>query len=394
MRVLFLATRFPVPPWRGDQIRAHYQLKHLATQHEITLAVLTDDAPPPAMRAVVEAWGVKVRVVSLGRIGALGALGRVLAGDRRPFQTLWYLRARARRELAALLRTERFDLVHAQLVRTAAYLPDRPRPPVVVDFIDAMSANMARRAAHSSGPVAWVAALEAGRLRRFERALLERIAVGLVVAREDADLIAPDRIRVVPNGVDGALFRFDPTERARPRVIFGGNLGYFPNVDAAIWLAREIFPLIRAAVPAAELRLVGARPTRAVRALAALPGVSVAADVPSMADELAAARVALLPMRAGTGLQNKVLEALAVGTPVVTTARATAAFAVIPGHHLLVEERAADLARATAGLLAPSAQAVALARAGRRLVEERYLWESAAAALGAVWIEAAARTTD
>jgi glycosyltransferase involved in cell wall biosynthesis len=149
-------------------------------------------------------------------------------------------------------------------------------------------------------------------------------------------------------------------------------------------------PLVRAAVPAAELRLVGARPVRAVRALAALPGVSLAADVPAMAPELAAASVAVLPLRAGAGLQNKVLEAMATGTPVVATAHAVAALGVTPGEHVLVADTAAEIATATIALLRDPVRARAMARAAHALVTQRYRWEDSAAGVEAAWIAAAA----
>ena len=389
MRVLFLVTRFPVPPWRGDQVRAYHQIQQLARRHDITLAALCAVPPTATMRAAVEAWGVRIAVVPLRTVGRMSALANVLIGDRRPLQTLWYEQPAAHRAVDQLLAVGRFDLVHAQLVRTAAYLPRGASPPVVLDFVDALSANMARRAAHSRGPIGWVSSLEARRLLRYERELLDRVAAAVVVAREDADLIAPGRVAVVPNGVDAERFPFAAGHRERPRIVFGGNLGYFPNIDAATWLACDIFPLIRAAVPSAELRLVGARPSRAVRLLGNLPGVTVAGDVPSMGDELASARVALLPMRAGTGLQNKVLEALAVGTPVVATSRAIAALAVQPGEHVLVESSAAGLARAATTLLSDPEAGSALAVAGRRLIDTHYLWPTAADALEAVWLQAA-----
>src|SRR5262249_60621283 len=132
-----------------------------------------------------------------------------------------------------------------------------------------------------------------------------------VSARGGAALGNAETVRVAPNGVDGAAFPYRPDGRPPARLVFAGNLGYFPNVDAAAWLARDVLPRVRAAVPAAELRLVGARPARPVRALARAAGVSLAASVPAMAPELAAATVAVVPLRAGSGLQNKVLDALA-----------------------------------------------------------------------------------
>ena len=385
MKVLFLVTRLPVPPWRGDQVRAFHHLRLLAQAHEITCCALLTRPPPACLRAEVEALGVRLVVVPLGRLGAAPALARGLLGDRRPFQVLLYARRRAANAVARLGARAGFDVVHAQLVRAAPYLPPGRQPPVVVDLIDALSANFARRAVSERGPVGAVAAWEAARLARFEARLVAEVAAVLVVSEADRAALGGERVTVVPNGVDAVAFAYREDGRPPARVVFGGNLGYFPNVDAACWLARDIFPRIRRALPAAELLLVGARPARAVRALAGTPGVALAAEVPTMAPEIAGATVAVVPVRAGSGMQNKVLEAMAVGTPVVTTPRAAAALDAEPGEHLLVAEDAAGLASAALDLLRDARRARAMARAARALVERRYRWEDSAAAVEAAW---------
>ncbi len=386
MRVLFLLTRLPVPPWRGDQVRAFHHLRQLAPRHDVTCCALLGREPPSALRAEVEALGVRLEVVRVDIVGAGPALARALLGDGRPLQVLLYDRAPARRRVAALIAAGGFDVVHAQLVRTASYLPDAGGPPVVLDLIDALSANLARRAQHERGPLAPVAAWEATRLARFERQLVNRAARSLVVSAAERDALGGGPgVAVVANGVDLDMFPFSDRPRPPARLLFFGNLGYFPNVDAARWLAAEIYPRVRAEMPAAELRLAGARPTRAVRALARLPGVSLAAAVPTMAPEVAAATVAVVPMRAGSGLQNKVLEAMAVGTPVVATPAAAAGLDVRVGEHLLVGEDAMSLAESTLTLLRDPGRARAMVDAARALVARRYRWEDSAAGVERAW---------
>lgn len=382
MRVLFLVTRFPVPPRRGDQVRAYHHLRLLARRHDITCGALVLRPPNAAERAEVEALGVRVEVVTLGVLGAGPALARALLGDRRPLQVLFFARRAARARVAAL--AAGVEVVHAQLVRTAGYLP--PGRPAVVDLIDALSVNLARRAERDHGAMRALLSWEAARLARLEAELVRGGRPCLVVSEtERAALGSSPDVRVVPNGVDGTAFGYREDGRPPARLVFGGNLGYFPNVDAVGWLAHDILPRVRAAVPDAQLRLVGARPARAVRALSGRPGVSLAAEVPAMAPELAAATVAVIPLRAGSGLQNKVLEAMAVGTPVVATTRALAGLSVRSGEHLLVADDPEALAAAVVSLLRDPARGRALARAARALVEQRYRWEDSAAGVEAAW---------
>ena len=391
MKVLFLVTRMPVPPWRGDQVRAFHHLRLLAPRHHVTCCALLGREPPVALRAEVEALGVRLEVVRVDVVGAGPALARALLGDRRPLQVLLYDRGSARRRVAGLIDAGGFDVVHAQLVRTASYLPAADGPPVVLDLIDALSANMARRARQEHGPLAPVAAWEATRLARFERELLDRAARSLVVSAGERDALGGGpRVAVVANGVDLDAFPFSDRPRPPARLLFFGNLGYFPNVDAARWLATEIYPRVRAEIPAAELRLAGARPARAVRALTRLQGISLAPAVPAMAPEVAAATVAVVPMRAGTGLQNKVLEAMAVGTPVVATPAVAAALDARLGEHLLAAEDATGLAAATVALLRDPARARAIAAAARAMVARRYRWEDSAAGVESAWASAVA----
>lgn len=389
LKVLALVTRLPVPPWRGDQVRAYHHLRLLASRHDVTLCAFVLGRVDPAHAEAVRALGLRLEIVPLGAAGAPINLARGL-WDTRPLQVLLYRRRAALAAVGALYARERWDLVHAQLVRTGSYWPAAGGPPIVVDLIDALSENFARRAARERGPLAWASALEGRRLRRYEQVLAARAAATLVVAEPDARALAAPRVRVVPNGVDTAAFARSTAPPVPGRIVFGGNLGYFPNVDAARWLVDDILPAVRATVPEATVHLVGARPSAAVRALATRPGVTLHADAPAMAPEIASGSVTIIPMRSGSGLQNKVLEAMAVGTPVVTTPQVASALAARDGEHLLLGADATALAAAASTVLRDPARGRALAKAAHGLVMRRYTWEASADAVEQAWSDARA----
>jgi sugar transferase (PEP-CTERM/EpsH1 system associated) len=389
LKVLALVTRLPVPPWRGDQVRAYHHLRLLAARHDVTVCALVLGAVRDEDAAAVRALGLRLELVPLGLPGAPLGLAHAL-WDSRPLQVLLYRRGGALARVRELVARERFDVVHAQLVRTGAYWPREDGPPVVLDLIDALSENFARRAARDRGPLAWASAVEGRRLARYEQELVARAASTLVVAEPDRRLLGHPRVRVVPNGVDMATFPRSRAERTPGRIVFGGNLGYFPNVDAARWLVDEILPAVRATVPDATVHLAGARPSAAVRALATHPGVSLRADAPAMAPEIASGAVTVIAMRSGSGLQNKVLEAMAVGTPVVTTPQVASALLARENEHLLLGTTAAELAAATSALLRDPARAAAMADAAHALVAAHYTWEASAAGVERAWAEARA----
>jgi sugar transferase (PEP-CTERM/EpsH1 system associated) len=385
VKTLFLVSRVPYPPWRGDQLRAYHLLRVLAPRHEITCVVVALRPPPAAALAAVRRLGVAVEVLRLGLAGAVPALLRGGFGGQ-PLQVALYERRAAHRRLAALRRRGAFDLVHAQLVRTVPYaLGAAGDGPVVVDLVDALSLGAARRAQRARGPARLLWRIESERLRAYEGMVLARADATTVVAPADAAALAgPRHVTVVPNGVamagPGLAAPIVPG-----RIVFAGNLGYFPNADAAEWLAAEILPRVRAVHADAHLRLAGARPARRVRRLAGRPAVSLAADVPDLGAEVRQAAVVVVPMRAGAGLQNKVLEALAEARPVVTTTMVAAAIGLAHEEHVLVADDAAGLAGATARLLGDAALAERLGRAGRAFVATRYGWEAAGERMDALW---------
>ena len=383
MKLLVLLSRFPYPLDKGDKLRAFHQLRYLARHHTICLLALTDEDVPPADHAVVAplcAGGLHVH--RLRRPGIARGVSRALAKGL-PLQVGYFADPAAQRVLDALLLSFQPDHIYCQLIRMAEYLrPHHVRWPCTLDYMDVFSAGVARRAARAPRWQRPVLALEAGRLRRYEALVFSWFRHRTIISDPDRQLIDHPRrhqIRVVPNGLDAAYFRPEAAPKEYD-VLFCGNMAYPPNVEAAVFLAAEIMPLVRRQHPQARLLLAGTTPAPRVLALASA-AVTVSGWLPDIRAAYAGARVFVAPMRSGTGLQNKLLEAMAMRLPCVTTPLAQAPLGGVPGEQILVGSSAAELAGHVSALLADPAAADALAGRGLAFVRANYDWETATSQL-------------
>jgi sugar transferase (PEP-CTERM/EpsH1 system associated) len=376
MRILFVAARFPAPALVGYQVRALHQLRLLSRRHRVTLLAFTTGTVHEHERRQVAELCEEVHTVPLTRLDMARALVRGV-GSTRPLQALLFETAPMQRVLRGLLAEQRHDLVHLQLARMAGHLETAPALPRVIDLIDALSLNMQRRENHDRAPMRWAAHLEATRLGRYERDLCGAWDRALVVSDADRDAIGDyPNLLVNSNGVDVARFRPCREGRDPHRIVFTGNLGYFPNVDALRWCVESILPAVWQVCPEARFAIVGARPGRAVRRLARRDArITLEGYVDDVQPALAGSAVALAPMRAGSGQKLKVLEAMACGVPVVATSRALNGIEAEAERHLLVADSPGSFVQAVLRVLRDPRLADELAFAGRQLVEQRYAWE-------------------
>ena len=393
MKILVLLSRFPYPLDKGDKLRAYHQLRYLAGRgHEICLLALTDEpVGAEALAAVQPLCRGGLHLHPLGRPAQGRGIGRALATAGRPLQVGYFYKPKAQALVDKLLATFQPDHVYCQLVRMAEYLRRHAGQwPMTLDYMDIFSAGMARRVA---GAARWqrpVLALEARRLAAYEAEVFDWFAHHTIISDQDRQLIQhPQRtaITVVPNGIDLGYFQPQLHTAVSHELVFCGNMGYHPNVDAACWLAEEILPLLHHQHPAARLLVAGTTPSARVQALARLPQVQVSGWLPDIRAAYAQARVFVAPMRVGTGLQNKLLEAMAMQLPCVTTPLANNALHGVAGQHLLVADTAPALAAAIGHLLTDEVAATRLAEQGRAFVHATYDWVAATARLEALWLD-------
>lgn len=374
MKLLYLCHRIPYPPDKGDKIRSYHQVDYLARRHELDLFTLIDD---PADRGHAESLARRVRYFHASEIAPrrarLWSARALVAGGG--LSVAYFQDRRLARALADRLARERYDAAVVFSSAMAPYLED-VAVPQVHDFVDVDSAKWLAYADTARFPASWLYRREGRELRRLERSIAERAAATvLCAAREEAELrsfCAPRRAVTVPNGTDVEYFQPDTAGEPRPDVVFSGAMDYRANVDAVLWFAEHVWPTVRRELPAARLVVVGSNPAPRVQALDREPGIAVTGRVPDVRPYLRAATVAVAPLRVARGIQNKVLEALACGVPVVATSAALGGIGAARG--AVVADAPEAFAAAVVALFRDEPRRRALGLEGRAFVVEQFDW--------------------
>lgn len=384
--LLFLAHRIPYPPNKGDKIRSFHLLEHLAKDHKIFLGAFVDDPADWPHIADLQEYCSEVFCVPLSpRLAGVRSLAALW--QRRPLTLEYYASAKMRRWVEGCV--QRHDIRHVLVFSSAMgqylplALPEDSR--CIVDFVDVDSQKWHEYGALRSWPLSWVYGRESRRLLEYEIGLAARASASIFVTRQESELFLrlaegqAQRVSWIENGVDTSFFSprhaVDcPYPERGLALVFTGAMDYWANVDAVCWFARDVFPEVIREVPQALFYIVGARPTEAVRSLEDLPGVAVTGAVPDTRPYLAHALAAVAPLRIARGIQNKVLEAMSMGRPVIATP--SAMDGIRDGHGLedLVSERPDRLAAAAVWMLTDKDARDRLGARAREFVVNGYQW--------------------
>jgi sugar transferase (PEP-CTERM/EpsH1 system associated) len=386
--LLYLAHRLPYPPDKGDRIRTYHLLRSLSGRAEIHLACFADEA---VRRPDLDELGRLCRRVEVIRLGDRTRLARALwslARGRTATEGAFGSRA-MRALLRHWSRETHFHLAVASSSSMVPYLRGREvrRVPAVVDLVDVDSQKWFDYADASRGPKAWLYRAEGRRLGELEREIPSWARAVTLVSEPEAVLFrrlgGSGPVHAVTNGVDLEAFHPDiPGVGDGPACVFVGALDYRPNVEGVAWFCREVWPGILASRPGARFALVGRKPSAAVCRLAGLPGVDLVGQVPDVRPHLASASVAVMPLGIARGVQNKVLEALAMGKAVVASPGAIEGIRAEPGVHLLAASTPGEWVDTVTRLLDDRDLRRRLGAAGRAYVEEAHSWERCLAPFG------------
>lgn len=388
--ILFIAHRIPFPPDRGDKIRSHHVLLRLAELARVHVACFADDAADlahePALAGLAASHCLVRRALPLP-VAGLAALARGL-----PVSLTAFADRQLRDYVAKVLATRPISAIYVFSGQMGQYVPAGFAGRVVIDLVDVDSAKFGAYAAAARWPKAWLYAREEQLLRAEEARLVMRADQTLLVSAEEAGLLrqrlsaaSQGAVTGMGNGVDTAWYDPDavaPEPGLRieqgpgPTLIFTGQMDYPPNAAAAVRAATRIMPAVQKIFPEARFEVVGRHPTAAVRALDGVNGCRVRGAVPDIRPWLRGADLALVPLDIARGIQNKVLEAMAMALPVVASPGAATGIAARDGVDLAVADDDAAMSRAALALLANRAAGQAMGQSARRFVVRHHAWSA------------------
>jgi sugar transferase (PEP-CTERM/EpsH1 system associated) len=376
VRILFLSQRVPYPPNRGDKITTWRLVERMKRAHEVRCVAFAHDEDD--LRAAQELTRLGAPTVGVPldlQRAKLRSLPLLLTS--KPMTLGVYGSRELQREVDRLAAES--DVGYAYSSSMGAFLEEHARLRRAMHFAELDSDKWRQYAARSRWPASWVYAREHRTLLAYERRIAHSFDENVLCTPLEQRIFEREipgaRSMVLRNGVDLAFYRPQP-ERAEPgHLVFVGVMDYLPNVDGCTWFVREVLPELRRRRPEVRFTIVGSRPAPEVLALAREPGVAVTGFVPDPREHLARAALSVAPLRIARGIQNKVLEALAMGLPVVGTTSATQGVEGEAGRDFVLADTAAEQVAAIDALLADPRRARELGARGRRFVEERYDWE-------------------
>ena len=372
MNVLFVIPRFPSPPLKGDQLIVYNRLKGLGKNFKISALLFYEKENELKELGTLRSLCEEVIPVKLTKFQSWMNVGKGFFRNALPFQVNYYASDKFQAELNKLLLRKRFDLVHVFTLRLAEYT--KPiNVPVIYELIDSMQLNIENMVREERFVKKWLYRQEQRRINEYESELCSSQEYLCVVSEKDSLRIAQPHIKTIPNGVD--MDKFSPRGSFRNgEIIFTGNMGYLPNVHAVRWFVKKCFPIIRQAIPYAKFRIVGANPTAYIRGLHDGHSIFVTGYVDSMVNEINRAQVAVAPMRSGSGMQNKIIEAMACSVPVVTTHNGLEGLFAEPDEEILVSDTPNTYAQSVINLLSDQRLHDKISLRARKYVEKHHSW--------------------
>lgn len=374
-KILFYTSRIPFPLEKGDKLRAYHQIKHLSKNFDVVLCCISDIPLSEAAKNELDKYTTNIYVYQTSKLSML--INMAVAGFYKfPFQVGYFFNTGAHYYFNQAIQKEQPDHIFVQLLRMAEYVSNVTTIPKSLDYMDTFSKGIERRMQKASGIKKLIFKIEFERLKRYEEKLFDKFDHSFIISEQDQLSFSFENaknIKILPNGVDDNFFTPLVAPEKKYDLVFTGNMSYPPNVSAVIYIAEKIIPILKKTIPNIQFLIAGATPTSQVKALAN-ENIQVSGWLDDIRDAYNESKIFLAPLQIGTGLQNKLLEAMSMEIPSITSDLANNALGATHQENILIGSTPEEYAEHVLYLLNNSSEAERIATAGKRHVNNNFNW--------------------
>ena len=374
MKILVISARIPADGKKGDQVLSFYRLIHLLRRHQIHLICFGHTEDDLAAKRRLEMMGISVKMFRLSKLVASLNIMRSLLDPSMPLQCALFQARNFRAAVKVSLSQFKPDLVYGVTIRTIVNLVDY-KGPLIVDMLDSMALNFSRRVDKARGLKRLVLKVEYERVKEYEKKVAQMSLCSFVVSKIDQEIIKSNKVKVIPLGINFKSFFKVFEWQKDPVVVFSGNMNYEPNVEAVLWFYKNCWLELKQVIPDAKLVIAGSNPTTDIVSLRTDKSVTVTGKVESLADIINEARVSIVPMQSGSGMQFKILEAMACGVPVVASTLGLGDINAIDGQDILLADTSKSFTEEVISLLQSDERRNNVGNSGMKYVLNNHNWE-------------------
>ena len=376
MKLIYLTSRFPYPINKGDKLRSFHQIKELSKQNDIYLISLSEIKVPKSSIKQLDKYCKSVYVYHISLINRIFNLFKTLINNR-PFQVNYFYHHKIQKKINSNISVIKPDHIFCQLVRTALYVKDEHSIPKTLDYMDALSKGLERRIKISKFWQKPFVKMEWQRMKRFENLAFEFFNNHIIISSSDRNEIAHinnKNIEIIPNGIDANYYQKIITDKIYD-LIFIGNLSYVPNIEAAKFISKKIFPLLQEKVPNIKILISGSNPSKKVLRLSN-ENIKVTGWVDDIRETYCSGKVFFAPMSLGSGLQNKLLEAMSLGIPCITSNLCNESLGATHMKNIIIGNSVEQYISQILNILSKPELISEIGKNGREFVNKKFSWES------------------
>ncbi len=377
-KLVFIVSRFPFPLEKGDKLRAFHQIKELSSTYSITLIATTDSKVSKESIEQLRKYCSTIYIFRLSKISIAFNLF-VQLFTKKPFQIGYFYSSKNKYRINKILDEIKPDHIYCQLIRVSEFVKNYHHCKKTIDYMDALSKGIERRIEKAPFYSKWLFKIESKRLAMYERQIFDYFENHIIISDQDRELILHPKkstIKCIPNGVDNSFFE-TLNEEKKYELLFVGNMSYAPNIEAATYISTELLPILTNSIPTISFLISGANPHSSILKLAKNnSAISVSGWIDDIRTSYAQGKIFVAPMMIGTGMQNKLIEAMAMGIPCITTTLANNAIKATENESIIVANSKEEFIKAIEKLLSDSLFYSKIAEQGKLFVKANYNWKS------------------